>query len=121
MVKTEKRRRERVDFTVTAIFETADNERTDNQCVNLSMSGIFLQTANPMPVGTGGNLLIVLECGEERLDVRSKCQVARVVDEKSGQPAGMGLEFTYLGPDSSLVLYKIIKYQGGFNAAEGNV
>ena len=111
----ERRRFPRVDFVVQAVFETEGRVRRDHQCENISMVGLFLRTEEPLPVGTRGRVLIILECGEERLEVRAACQVSRVVKSGGGSPAGMGLQYQNLDPDSSLALYNVVKYQGGFN------
>ncbi|MBI5556075.1 MAG: PilZ domain-containing protein [Deltaproteobacteria bacterium] len=113
-MKNEKRRYPRVDFVIEALFEAESRAITDLHCENISMSGLFLRTDAPLPVGTRGNLNILLECGEERLEVRAQCRVARVVGVESGQPLGMGLEYISLDPDSSLALYNVVRYQGGF-------
>jgi len=114
-VQMERRRYPRVDFVVQASFTAEGLVRTDNRCENISMSGLFLRTDAPLPVGTRGNLLIVLECGEERIEVRAECKVSRVVGEKSGNAFGMGLEYVSLDPDSSIALYNVVKYQGGLS------
>jgi hypothetical protein len=115
IVAEERRRFPRVDFVVQAVFETQGQVRRDHQCENISMAGLFLRTDAPLPVGTRGSLLIVLECGEERLEVRAACEVSRVVQPGSGRAAGMGLQYLRLDPDSSLALYNVVRYQGGFN------
>ena len=115
MAQEERRRHPRVKFVITAVFETADDVRKDHQCENISMSGLFLRTDEPLPVGTRGNVLIVLECGDDRIEVRAECKVSRVVDSKSGQLSGMGLEYVALDPDSSIALYNVVRYQGGLS------
>jgi hypothetical protein len=114
-VTKERRKFPRVDFVVQAVFEAEGHVRRDHQCENISMTGLFLRTDDPLPAGTRGMLLIVLECGEERLEVRAACQVSRVVNAGSGRSAGMGLEYLSLDPDSSIALYNVVRYQGGFN------
>ncbi|MFH1216843.1 MAG: PilZ domain-containing protein [Pseudomonadota bacterium] len=109
----EKRKRPRVDFSIDAVFETGENIRTDHQCEDISMSGVFLRTSEPFPVGSVGNLLLVLECGDERVEVRAQCRVTRVVVGESDKPSGMGLEFVSLDSDSSIALFNVVKYQGG--------
>ena len=121
IVKSERRKRPRVDFVIKVVFETKDQVREDLQCENVSMSGLFLRTDAPLPVGTVGTVLIVLESGQDRLEVRCQCKVARVVGKKDGASAGMGLEYVVLDPDSSLTLYNVIKYQGGIEDMEGGV
>ena len=110
----EKRKHPRVDFSIQAVFETGEHVRTDHQCKDISMSGIFLRTREPLPVGTEGNLFLLLQCGEERIEVRAQCRVTRVVGVESGRPFGMGLEYVSLDPDSSIALYNVVKYQGGY-------
>ena len=120
-MKSERRKRPRVDFVIKVVFETKDQVREDLQCENISMSGLFLRTDAPLPVGTVGAVLIVLESGQERLEVRCECKVARVVGKEDDSFAGMGLEYVVLDPDSSLTLYNVIKYQGGIEDMEGGV
>ena len=115
----ERRRHPRVDFVVQASFAAGSQLRTDHQCENISMSGLFLRTDAPLPVGTLGKLLIVLVCGEERIEVRAECRVSRVMGAASGQAFGMGLEYVSLDPDSSIALYNVVKYQGGLEQEEG--
>jgi len=120
-VKTEKRRHPRVDFAVQASFEAEGLVRMDHRCENISMSGLFLRTDAPLPVGTLGNLKIVLSCGEDRLEVRAECKVSRVMGAASGKAFGMGLEYVSLDPDSSITLYNVVKYQGGLDQGESEL
>ena len=110
---TEKRIRPRVDFTIKVVFQTDIINLQNEQCENISMSGLLLRTATLLPLETEGLLQIVLECGEDRLEVRSKSKVVRVVNDENGKTVGVGLEFIDLDSDSSLNLYNVIKYQGG--------
>lgn len=112
-MKTERRRHPRVDFVVQASFAAEGQVRIDHRCENISMSGLFLRTDAPLPVGTRGSLLLVLECGEDRIEVRAACKVSRVIGAESGRAFGMGLEYISLDPDSSLALYNVVRYQGG--------
>jgi len=112
-VSIEKRKRPRVDFTIKVIFQAENIDLQDQQCENISMSGLFLRTGITLPLKTVGQLQIVLECGEDRLEVRSKSKVVRVVNDESGKTVGVGLEFIDLDSDSSLNLFNLIKYQGG--------
>lgn len=112
-MKTERRRHPRVDFVVQASFTAEGLVRIDHRCENISMSGLFLRTDAPLPVGTRGSLLIVLECGEDRIEVRAECMVTRVMGAGSGRAFGMGLKYISLDPDSSFALYNVVKYQGG--------
>lgn len=113
METIDKRKRARVDFDMKVVFESSGCVYQECQCENISMSGLFLRTDMLLPVGAEGKLLIILECGTERLEVHSECKVSRIADGKDGQPMGMGLEYITLDSDSSLTLYNVIKYQGG--------
>ncbi|MEW6519403.1 MAG: PilZ domain-containing protein [Thermodesulfobacteriota bacterium] len=117
-MKTERRKHPRVDFAVQASFAAEGLECTDQRCENISMSGLLLRTEAPLPVGTRGRLLIVLVCGEERLEVRAECRVSRVMEDAGGKAYGMGLEYISLDPDSSIALYNVVRYQGGLDRQE---
>lgn len=112
-MSVERRNRPRVDFTIQVTFDIEDRHLHDLQCENISMSGLFLRTDAPLPLATVGQLSIVLECGEDRLEVRSKSKVVRIVSDESGKIIGVGLEFIDLDSESSLNLFNVIKYQGG--------
>ncbi len=109
----ERRNRPRVDFSINVIFQIENRHLHDQQCENISMSGLFLRTDTPLPLETVGQLHIVLECGKDRLEVQAKSKIVRVVNDESGKTVGVGLEFIDLDSDSSLNLYNVIKYQGG--------
>ena len=112
----EKRKRPRVDFSIKVVFHTENLVLKDQQCENISMSGLFLRTATPLFPETVGQLRIILECGQKRLEVRSKSKVIRVVYDDNGKTAGLGLQFVDLDSESSLNLYNVIKYQGGLTS-----
>jgi len=59
---------------------------------DLSMSGAFLETQGPMPVGTPVRLALIL--GEERLDVAA--HVVRVQEPSWANVAGVGVRFDTL-------------------------
>lgn len=109
MVKNEKRKRPRVDFNIETVLETENEVHRSDRCENISMSGMFLRTENPLPVGTTGRITITLTCGESRLEIKGECRVVRE------EAAGMGLEFTDIDPDSSINLFNVVKYQGGLS------
>ena len=115
----EKRKRPRVDFVITARFENGEHDPVEYRCQNVSMSGVFLQTDNPLAVGTSGRLSILLASGEERLEVRGECQVVRTIGIGVGiggnGSAGMGLEFVNLDYASSITLHNMVRYQGGLD------
>lgn len=116
-MNSEKRGRQRVDFSITVLFETTDNRKYHYDCSNVSMSGFFLETISPLPLKTAGRFQLLLESGIEQLLVIGEAAVVRIVRESlttGGQP-GMGLQITKLDPDSSINLYNIIKYQHVFD------
>lgn len=115
MVKREKRNRPRVDFNIETVFETENQVHRSDRCENISMSGIFLRTEDPLPVGTTGRITITLTCGESRLEIKGECRVVRQEAAGGEEMAGMGLEFTDIDSDSSINLFNVVKYQGGLN------
>jgi hypothetical protein len=63
---------------------------------NLSVSGAFLETPGPVPLGTQLNLILQLEAEEVPVQAR----VVRVQDPGWYQPGGVGVEFEALPPGS---------------------
>lgn len=100
--------RSRVPFETTVSFVVNGETLTGLSSCDVSMSGIFLITPNPLPLGTVGEVTLVLTSGEEEVRVQSQAEVVRVTAD--GDMPGMGLAFVDLDPDSSIALYNIVKY-----------
>ena len=116
MIRNEdnRRLRERVPFSVVVRWEVMDRETEYNICRDISMNGIYLMTDRIFPIGTKGLLTIRMDAGEQHLELRINCTVARIVGDKLGrEQQGMALTFDYISPDDSLELFNIIRYQAG--------
>lgn len=106
MSQEEHRNRQRVPFIVEAVLTVDASPIAYPRTRDVSMSGIYLLTANPLPVGTQGTLALKLESGLSALAIEATCEVVRQDTE------GMGLKFTHMDSDSSINLFNVIRYQG---------
>jgi len=114
----ERRRMERAALGSAVLVRLGD-EVWDGDCINVSMSGALVDLYTPRPVkverllGRSGGLLLEHRAGGERLAVEAGFTVARVeAAAEYPRPTRVGLLFKPLDPDSSLVLYRIIRWQG---------
>ena len=110
----EKRGRKRVVYRIEAKIELENRTVNYSNVHDISMSGIFLESDNPLDIGTKGRITIHLKSGDREEEIKSGFTVSRVVDEAGEkQPAGFAIVFSDLDPDSSILLFNIIKYQSG--------
>jgi len=110
-----KRNRARVAFETKIIIETGGESHLYQRTHDVSMNGVFVLTAKPMPIGTKGKFVMTLSVGMRQEDIKGDFEVVRVVSLDEGlsdteRGAGMGLKFTFLEPDSSELLFQVIKY-----------
>jgi len=109
---TEKRKRKRVSFIIQTEFIPDSGERIYPLIQDLSMNGLFLQTEGRPGLGTKGKIEILLQCGNEEKKLSAQCRVIRHVAPSPQNPiGGVGLEIYEIDPDSSILLFNIIKYQ----------
>jgi hypothetical protein len=73
-----------------------------DDCVlrNVSLRGCYVETARPLPVGSEIDLLIFI--GDRSVRAGAKVRFLRL-------GAGMGVEFTHLGPEALLILQRLIR------------
>ena len=109
MKEDNKRIRERVSFEIEAVF-THDGKSYTCKCENVSMSGVLLDSADFFSIGATGSVLIILTSGTELLEVKSSCRVVRVLPS-ANDCFQLGLEFDSLDPESSIILFNMIRYQ----------
>lgn len=86
---------------------------------NVSLDGMFIRTSQPQPPGTGLEFQLRL-AGGPRL-IRGVAEVAWSRDESTleGQPAGMGVRFIALDPDSRrLVRWLVERGEAGAAGAQ---
>ncbi len=101
----EKRKWVRVPYQIEAQLDIEGEKLCYPVIQNISMEGIFIKADEILSVGKSGKIVIALEFGENKMQVKANCTVVRSESE------GMGIKFTYIDPDSSIILYNMIKYQ----------
>ena len=112
MSNVEKRERKRVDYIINAVFNSEQGNQISCTIQDISMSGFYLKTTNPLPVSSKGQVSIQLQFGEEHKEVHVECIVARCMnDPENKENAGMAVQITKMDPDSSITLYNMIRYQ----------
>jgi len=110
----EKRGRKRVLYRIEAKIELENRTVYYSNVHDISMSGVFLESDDPLEKGVEGRITIQLKSGDMEEEIKSGFSVTRVVSEAGDkQPAGFAIVFSDLDPDSSILLYNIIKYQSG--------
>lgn len=89
---TDKRRAERLENELSVTYRTVDGFISD-WATNISRGGLFINSREPLPVGTVVRLIISLPDTAFPFDLEGK--VVRVVapDNPGNEPPGMGIEF----------------------------
>lgn len=108
----EKRQRKRVNFKLSTVF--INDAGTEYDCLlrDVSMSGFYIVTPNIQPEGSSIDIQIILTSGQDTQKVKARCTVIRsVVEAQYASNSGMALHISQIDPDSSIVLYNMIKYQ----------
>jgi uncharacterized protein (TIGR02266 family) len=93
MSVSERRRSARVPLNIPVDYSAVDAFFTEFSA-NINEGGIFVQSDTQSEIGTEVQLQFRLPGREEPLDVSGR--VAWLSDGKSGNPEGMGIEFTGL-------------------------
>ncbi len=114
ITRGDKRKFKRVDYTIQAVLEMDGSSQVYLQTRDINMHGIFLETDKPLAIGTTGKLNIHLQCGSQSEYIHASFKVVRHQKAKADQPAGMGVEFTDIDSDSSITLFNMVKFHGGF-------
>ena len=108
----EKRSRERVDFKISSVFLTEDGTEFDCLLRDISMSGFYIQTVNTQPEGKKIEIRIELSSGMDKQYVKAQCSVVRCTKgPQLSADSGMALNILQIDPDSSIVLFNMVKYQ----------
>jgi len=112
MSEHEKRKHHRVDYNIEAELVTEGQKIFSTQIQNISMDGLYLITNDVLPVGAKGQITIALKFGKSKMKVKADCVIVRseVTQDITIEPR-VGVKFTSVDPDSSIVLYNMIKYQ----------
>ena len=86
------RRADRLQHELLVAYRTVDGFITD-WAVNISRGGIFINTRNPLAVGTTVRLIISLPDTAFPFDLSGKVIRVSEFDNPSNQVPGMGIEF----------------------------
>jgi type IV pilus assembly protein PilZ len=86
------RRSDRLSHELLVAYRTVDGFITD-WAVNISRGGIFINTRNPLSVGTTVRLIVSLPDTAFPFDLSGRVIRVNEFDNPSNQVPGMGLEF----------------------------
>jgi uncharacterized protein (TIGR02266 family) len=89
---TPARRAERLQHELLVAYRTVDGFITD-WAVNISRGGIFINTRNPLSVGSVVRLIISLPDAAFPFDLTGRVIRVQPHDPQSDQMSGMGIEF----------------------------
>lgn len=100
-----KRSAERLEHPVLVAYRTIDSFLSDFG-TNLSHKGVFVNTAQPLPVGTPVRLLVSLPNQESPCEVNGR--VTRVQNAEGDLTPGMGIEFIEMDPETAERIAEIV-------------
>lgn len=86
------RRSERLQHELLVAYRTVDGFITD-WAVNISRGGIFINTRNPLAVGSVVRLIVSLPDAAFPFDLTGKVIRTHSADSTEGEVPGMGIEF----------------------------
>src|SRR5215813_1303947 len=75
---------------------------------NVSETGLFLETALPLPVGTVVRLMPLNDAGDRIFEVDARVMRTVPYDPTSIEPAGMGLQFLELTSEQRRIVVDMI-------------
>lgn len=99
----------RVPLRTEVRLEFADmRELVSEYSANLSLGGMFINRAAPLPVGTP--IRFELRVGDAQQVIAGEAVVAwvRPADESPAEQAGMGVRFTQLDDASRTLIFRIV-------------
>jgi uncharacterized protein (TIGR02266 family) len=99
-------RRQEARRTINHEFASVD-EFIHEYVTNISRSGVFIRSDDPLPVGTLVNLRFTVIL-DELETVEGIGEVVRVVPPESGEAPGMGVVFTQLTQVSKELIERIL-------------
>ncbi len=107
--KDNKRVRDRVEFDVSVTLDVRGHKIKYDETHDISMSGMFVFTSFPYPVGTEGTFTIHLSMvkTDTEHEIKGKFRVQNNMDKEGSR--GMGLKITEIDTDSSLELFNVIR------------
>lgn len=78
---------------------------------NVSRTGVFIRTDDPLPIGTRVNLKFTVIM-DDLETIEGQGEVVRVVKEGKDEPAGMGVVFTDLNSYSRKLIERLMVRRG---------
>src|SRR4051812_10647382 len=111
MAGPESRKDQRVPLAAKVQIKTEGLEKfIEKYSGNISRGGIFIKTPQPLPIGKEVLLTVVIPGGSQLIEARGTVSWTRPAnDPHSGEPAGMGIQFTSLGDGSDKILDAIVR------------
>jgi len=112
MDKPERRKSQRITIsTIVKVWMEDFDDFKEYLSENLSSGGIFIKTAEPLPVGSDISVeFSLLEGGIKLVDAEGR--VVRCVETEPNQiwkTPGMAVKFTYIDPESKALIEEIAK------------
>jgi len=105
----EKRHYGRVHFLTGLILTFGGKSHRYDETWDISMEGVFVISDLRPPVGTEGKFSFNLAFGDSpEVNINGKFKVVNWQERESNP--GFGINFTDVDSDSSLELYKVIRY-----------
>ena len=110
-----KRKRSRVHFETSISLFLDDQIKTYQRTYDVSMNGVFVKTATAVELGTACKFHLTLSVGMRKEIIKGECEVVRIVSMDDGLSEelpgpGMALKFIELEPESSELLFQIIRH-----------
>jgi len=102
------RRSNRLQHELLVAYRTVDGFITD-WAVNISRGGIFINTRNPLAVGTTVRLIISLPDTAFPFDLTGRVTRVSEFDNPSNQVPGMGIEFIDVDEDKRARIERFVE------------
>jgi uncharacterized protein (TIGR02266 family) len=102
----DKRREPRIPIQLKVDIESPNDHYLFEYSSNLSQSGIFIHTADPLEPGTLVNMQFALP---ESALIRCRGEVIWVNDEEEGEEPGMGIKFIGLADEDRESILNALK------------
>lgn len=109
------RLRKRVKFNSSIEIDTEDGQKLFEDLEDISMSGFFVNNIAPFKQDKEYKFTLKLSCGIKNIEIIGKCTPVRHVKYENeskdhSKHHGIGFKITYLEPESSEELFKVISF-----------
>ena len=102
------RRADRLSHELLVAYRTVDGFITD-WATNISRGGIFINTRNPLAVGTTVRLIVSLPDTAFPFELHGKVMRVNEFDNPSNQVPGMGIEFVDVDEDKRARIERFVE------------